>query len=103
MSCLPNHSCLVRKQAREDGYHTIHDAFDKTMESKRDIKALLEFEHGFNKWIELWEHEFSSNVACYKEALGPDVVNDMVDTLNPRNSVKGGRTCRSVSNVLSRE
>ena len=29
---------------------------------KHNIKALLKFEHGFDKWIELWEHEFNSNV-----------------------------------------
>ena len=57
-----------------------------------NITALLEFEHGSDKWIELSEHEFNSDVTWYKEASGPDVINDMVDTLNPRDSVKGGRT-----------
>ena len=92
MSCYPDHSHLVRKQVREDGYHSIQAAFDSTMEHKRNIKALLKFEHGFDKWIELWEHEFNSNVTWYKEALGPDVINDMANTLNPKNLVKGGRT-----------
>ena len=92
MSCYPDRSQLVRKKAREDGYHSIQAACDSTMERKCNIKTLLKFEHGFDKWIELWEHKFNFNVTCYKEALGPDVINDMVDTLNPRDSVKGGRT-----------
>ena len=79
-------------QLLHDSMNSIQAAFDSTMECKCNIKALLKFEHGFNKWIELWEHKFNSNVTCYKEALGPDVINDMVDTLNPRDSVKGGRT-----------
>ena len=90
----------MRKKARQDGYHSIQASFDSTMERKCNIKTLLKFEHGFDKWIELWEHEFSSNVTCYKEAfvtcykeaLRPDVINDMANTLNPRDSVKGGRT-----------
>ena len=32
MSCYPDRSHLVRKQVREDGYHSIQAAFDSTME-----------------------------------------------------------------------
>ena len=92
MSCFSDGSHFVRKQARKDGYCSIQAAFDSIMEHKHNIKALLEFKHGFDKWIELWEHEFYSSVTWHKEALGPDVINVMMDTLNSRER-EGGQKC----------
>ena len=51
---------------------------------------LLEFQRGFNKWFELWEHEFNSNLPLYKDTLGQECLHNMVDILNLRDSMKGG-------------
>ena len=43
-----------------------------TMERKQNIMNLLEFQHGFDKWFELWEHESNSNRPMYKDTLGQE-------------------------------
>ena len=53
---------------------------------------MLRFEEGSDKWITIWEHEYNDNEKSYKDYLTKEVAYELVDKLNPRDSVKGGRT-----------
>ena len=53
---------------------------------------MLKFEEGFDKKISIWEHEYNDNETSYKDYLTKEVTYELVDKLNPRDSLKGGRT-----------
>ena len=57
-----------------------------------EIKSEMGFDEVVDKWIVSWEHKFNEMEKSFKEYLGEDRSYDLVDKLNPRDSVKGGRT-----------
>ena len=89
--CFPNQSKAVRRKHHENGFHTVKAAYQATVYKEVEIKTTLCFKEGFNKWIVIWEHEYNDNVSIYKEFLGNDLIYKLVDKLNPRDSVKGGK------------
>ena len=63
-----------------------------TVHREVEIKNLLGFEEGFDKWITIWEHEYNDNEKIHRSYLNNEMNYGLVDKLNPRHSVKGGRT-----------
>ena len=63
-----------------------------TVHREVEIKNLLGFEDGFDKWITILEHEYNDNEKIYRSYLNNETNYGLVDKLNPRDSVKGGRT-----------
>ena len=53
--------------------------------------GLLDFERGFDKWVEIWEHEFNTNLNTYKDLLDEETLHNMVEIFNARDSVTGRR------------
>ena len=89
--CFPDRSKVVRQKHHENGFHIFEAAYQATVLMEVEIKTVLCFEEGFNKWIVIWEHEYNDNVSMYKEFLGNDLTYELVDKLNPKDSVKGNR------------
>ena len=50
------------------------------------------FNKDVDKWHVIWEHEYNEKEKEFKDYLGREESYDLVDKLNPRDSVKGGRT-----------
>ena len=92
LTCFPDRSKVIRHKYRENGYHTIEKAYQDTISREIEIKNLLKFEEGFDSWISIWEHDYNDNEKLYRDYLTKDVMYELVDKLNPRDSVKGGRT-----------
>ena len=67
-------------------------AYQDTTVRELEIKSILQFESGFDKWICIWEHEYNEKEKEFHEFLGSDTVYNLVDKLSQRDSVKGGRT-----------
>ena len=82
---------MIRHKYGENGFRTIENAYRDTILHEIEIK-ILQFEEGFDKWITIWEHEYNDNEKLYKDFLTKEAVYELVDKLNPRDSIKGGRT-----------
>ena len=50
------------------------------------------FNSDVDKWITMWEHDYNEKESLMKTKMGERSTYDLVDKLNPRHSVKGGRT-----------
>ena len=92
LTCFPDRSKVIRHKYRENGYHIIEKAYRDTISCEIEIKNLLKFEEGFDKWISVWEHDYNDNEKLYRDYLMKDNMYELVDKLNPRDSVKGDRT-----------
>ena len=71
---------------------SLKKAYRDTIFCEIEIKNLLKFEEGFDKWISVWEHDYNDNEKLYRDYLMKDNMYESVDKLNPRDSVKGDRT-----------
>ena len=91
-SCFPDRSKMVHYKHRENGYQTVEKMHVDTVHREVKIKNLLGFEEGFDKWITIWEHECNDNEKIYRSYLNNETNYGLCDKLNPRDSVKGGRT-----------
>ena len=91
-SCFPDRSKIVRYKYRENGYQTVDKMYTDTISREVEIKNVLGFEEGFNKWVTIWEHDYNDNEKVYRSHLNDEVNYGLVDKLNPRDSVKDGRT-----------
>ena len=91
MSCFVDRNRVVRRKHREDGHWTVRDAYEYTKNRELEIKEALGYREGVDEFIIVWEHEFNSMEREVRNALGGDLY-EMVDRLNPRDAVKGGRT-----------
>ena len=91
-SCFSDRNKMVRRKYREDGHWSVQDAFDHMMEREVEIKASLDFREGIDEFVVIWEHEYNELEKMMKERIGEDEIYHMVDKLNPRDAVKGGRT-----------
>ena len=89
--CFPDRSEVIRHKYRENGSRTVENAYRDMILCEIEIKNLLRFEEGFDKWITIWEHEYKDNEKSYKDYLTKEIAYELVDKLNPRDSVKGGR------------
>ena len=52
----------------------------------------MDFREGVDEFVVIWEHEYNETEKVLKEIVGEDEVYHMVDKLNPRDAIKGGRT-----------
>ena len=52
---------------------------------------MMVFNKDVDKWHVIWEHEYNETEKEFKDYLGREESYDLVDKLNPRDSVKGGR------------
>ena len=68
--CFPDRSKVVRHKHREYGYHTVEMAYQDTTARELEIKSILQFESGFDKWICIWEHEYNEKEKEFHEFLG---------------------------------
>ena len=59
--CFPDRSKVIRYKYRGNGFRTVENAYRDTILREIDIKNLLRFEEGFDKWITIWEHEYNDN------------------------------------------
>ena len=50
------------------------------------------FNEDIDKWHLIWEHEYNEKEKEFKDYLGHEESYNLVDKLNPRDSVKGGHT-----------
>ena len=50
-SCFPDRSKIVRYKYRENGYQTVDKMYTDTISTEVEIKNVLGFEEGFDKWI----------------------------------------------------
>ena len=92
MECFSNHTKVVCCKYRENSYITIERAYIDTIEREREIKSMMVFNEDVDKWHVIWEHEYNEKEKEFKDYLGCEESYDLVDKLNPRDSVKGGRT-----------
>ena len=83
---------VVCYKYRENGYQTVDKMYTDTISREVEIKNALGFEEGFDKWIMILEHNYNDNEKVYSSHLNDEVNYGLVDKLNPRDSVKGGRT-----------
>ena len=90
--CFPDRNKLIRKKYREEGHWTVRDASEYTSEREMAIKKFMEFWEGVDEFIVMWEHEYNARENEMKECIGEDDLYHIVDRLNPRDAVKGGRT-----------
>ena len=90
--CFKDRSKVVQCKHREDGYRTVEKAYVDTLDREREIKSLMMFNCDKDEWIVMWEHEFNEKEKDIRNFVGDESLCDLVDKLNPRDSVKGGRT-----------
>ena len=90
--CFPDRLKVIRRKHHENGFHTVEMAYWDTILREIEIKSKLKFEVGFDKWITIWEHEYNDKERVYREFLNGEMLYGLIDKLNARDSVKGGRT-----------
>ena len=90
--CFPDRNKVIRKKHREEGHWTVRDASEYTLEREAAIKRFIEFRENLDEFVVMWEHEYNAREKEMKECIGEDDLYHMVDRLNPRDAVKGGRT-----------
>ena len=90
--CFKDRSKVVWCKHREDGYHTVEKAYMDTLDREHKIKSLMMFNCDKDEWIVMWEHEFNEKEKDIRNFVGDESLRDLVDKLNPHDSVKGGRT-----------
>ena len=74
MICFLNCLKVIQRKHCENGFHPIDNAYQDTMAHELEIRSLLKFEDGFDKWITIWEHEFNGKSLKYKEYLKYNVM-----------------------------
>ena len=92
LSCFVDRNKVVRKKHREDGHWTVRDAYDYTKNRELEIKEQMGYREGLDAFIVMWEHEFNLMEGDLRKAMGKGELYGVVDRLNPRDAVKGGRT-----------
>ena len=90
--CFPDRNKVIRKKHREEGHWTVRDASEYTMERELAIRDCMDFRENVDEFIVMWEHEYNAREKEMKEYIGEDDLYHIVDRLNPRDAVKGGRT-----------
>ena len=70
----------------------VRDAAEYTVEREWSIKNCMEFREGVDEFMVIWEYEYNAREKEMKECIGEDDLYHMVDRLNPRDAIKGGRT-----------
>ena len=65
-TCFPDHSRVIRRKHRENGFHAVAHAYRGIISRETEMKKLLGFKDGFDKWITIWEHEYNDNLQEYR-------------------------------------
>ena len=60
--------------------------------NEREIKSMMVFNEDVDKWRVIWEYMYNEKEKEFKDYLGHEESYNLVDKLNPRDSVKGGQT-----------
>ena len=63
-----------------------------TLERERLIRRMMHFDCSMDKWIVMWEHDYSDKLETFKSKLGDDMIRNLPDKMNPTDAVKSGRT-----------
>ena len=92
LSCFSDRNRVVRRKHREDGHWTVRDAYDYMKNRELEIKEELDYREDVDDFVTIWEHKFNSIEKEIRETLGDVELYEIVDRLNPRDAVKGGRT-----------
>ena len=61
-----------------------------TLDREREIKSMM-FNCDKDEWIVMWEHEFNEKEKDIRNFVGDESLCDLVDKLNPCDSIKGGK------------